>query len=398
MKPRSSAPSSLAAWLHSYNPQHPLEAFQRTLQADQALAAALSRLLQAVGHTSTGDNDGAHAKISTLRTSLTHLTAHLSSLTDRLSASQSALAALQLAHDRTARARQEETRALKALIVRLNADQEARRAEAQRLYDSLDTLLSLGGTSFAAQNVPLPPVGADEAEQHTSASPRRASFLFPPSFPSASAAKDRTTHAHTRALSTTASIFDHPSLVSAAKHSRSRARVIARLNTANTPQAHPPAGLNALSPTDRADFLATISDLTAQIERLKRDLGEVKNERAALRRVCEQYRNDREPRTPVPPDEAAAERIAELEAECARLSHLLTLSESESAHLSSQLASTHSSIESLSARVRRKLEEQRAKLDDAYEEIERLVDECRGWEERYAALEGEVRGLIGEEE
>jgi hypothetical protein len=52
-------------------------------------------------------------------------------------------------------------------IIRLQADHDARRFEAQQLYSSLDTLLSLGvpSATTTASTVPLPPVDENEAEQ-----------------------------------------------------------------------------------------------------------------------------------------------------------------------------------------------------------------------------------------
>jgi len=58
-----------------------------------------------------------------------------------------------------------------------------------------------------------------------------------------------------------------------------------------------------------------------------------------------------------------------------RLSQLLTASEAESNALSDQLTTTHAQVDDLSRRVRVKLEEQKGKLEGAYDEIERLEGE-----------------------
>ncbi|GAA5867954.1 hypothetical protein JCM8547_003423 [Rhodosporidiobolus lusitaniae] len=325
----------------------------------------------------------------------------------------------------------EKTEAVAALaekeeeIVRLRADHASRRSEAQQLYASLDTLFSLGVPHLStAQTVPLPRAEDDEAEQ------LRSSHHSLPLHPLAQ---------HT-------SILSHPSLAAAALHSRSRSaayqdissisqlppdvgetlrleeevrgleREIARLGS--TAVSDPPLGAQAvpqdasllvepdLSPTDCLALLSTISDLTAQLERLQKELREVKNERAALRGVCERYRRNSEETTSTQQplgwkerEEELLARVEELEAECSRLSHLLHLSEHESAALASQLQSTHASIDALSDRVRRKLEEQKGKLERAREECRELREEGRAWRERCEALEAEMgMGMvIGEE-
>ncbi|GAA5933538.1 hypothetical protein JCM10213_001302 [Rhodosporidiobolus nylandii] len=212
--------------------------------------------------------------------------------------------------------------------------------------------------------------------------------------------------------------MDHPSLAAAAKHSRSRARSttggkgelgetlrleeevrqlereIARLGTNGA--AHPDTSTLAepdLSPDERQSLQSTIDDLGAQVERLQIELREAKNERAALKRVCDQYQNTASStRHSQQVEEEMLHRVEELEAERGRLLTLLAHSESESTQLASQLSATHDSIDALSARVRRKLEEQRAKLDVAYRECEALRGECEAWEARCRELEAALDG------
>lgn len=71
-----------------------------------------------------------------------------------------------------------------------------------------------------------------------------------------------------------------------------------------------------------------------------------------------------------------------------RLSRLLSSAESSVASLTAQLSSTHTSIDALSARVRRKLEEQKEKLEAACVEIEALREEAEAWRGRCEELEG----------
>ena len=65
------------------------------------------------------------------------------------------------------------------------------------------------------------------------------------------------------------------------------------------------------------------------------------------------------------------------------LSQLLEASEAESHSLSQELASMHAQVDSLSERVRFKLEEQKSKLNAAYDEIERLQEELHSREVRH---------------
>ncbi|GAA6015748.1 hypothetical protein JCM10207_008784 [Rhodosporidiobolus poonsookiae] len=530
---------SLAAWLHSYGPDTPLDHFEHTLDADHHLARALERIAQLVAHEGTeeriGEAQAAQGKVATLRTSLSHLTAHLSTLTDRLASSSSALAALHLAHDRAHSTHAQQLGAVQALcgvwearwkeerrgreeaegelarermaegrgkslndrarrretelrvstrpshthrrsssssaassagparpsrtrrtsptkkprpskrgliaqlsaqlrrveeetrsalqekedeITRLKADQQARRDEAQQLYRSLDTLLALGGPP-AAQNVPLPPSTAEEAEQLATSQRthlRRLSLSTLPHIHSIN-----TTTSSTRAPAPAPpSLLDHPSLAAAARHSRSREaqykdistgglpdevqetlaledevreleREIARLNhdPASDP-AQPALSVRAEAdlPSDERHALLqkTIDDLSAQVEQLSVALRETREERGALQRVCDEYRTAGA--AEAQPDEALLARIAQLEDENKRLSHLLQTTESESSTLAAELSATHSSIDALSARVRRKLEEQRAKLDAARAEVGRLRAECEAWRERCIEVEG----------
>ena len=74
-----------------------------------------------------------------------------------------------------------------------------------------------------------------------------------------------------------------------------------------------------------------------------------------------------------------------------RLSQLLTASEAESHALSHQLATTHAQVDELSRRVRLKLEEQKGKLERAYDEIERLEGEIEYFKRRreFREVEGD---------
>jgi DNA repair exonuclease SbcCD ATPase subunit len=173
---------------------------------------------------------------------------------------------------------------------------------------------------------------------------------------------------------------------------------------------------------------------------LQVELKEVKNERRALRGVCERVRNpcfcsipprqltrtilqyrESSAGRAAQPDEDSLRRIDELENErdryvsfrfldrrffiprCTRLTsssphpyrlaHLLHLADTSHAALTAQLSETHTSIDVLSSRVRRKLEEQKHKLEAAYGEIEELRRECEGWMGRCAGLEREVEEL-----
>ncbi|GAA5825063.1 hypothetical protein JCM11251_006083 [Rhodosporidiobolus azoricus] len=273
-------------------------------------------------------------------------------------------------------------------IARLTADQSSRRAEAQKLFDSLDTLLFLGAPSFP-QTVPIPLPVPGEAEELSSG-------------PSHPRPRD--------------SIFAHPSLVAAAAHSRSRSggppdraetlgledevrdleNEIARLNADRSRLALDAQASTIAEPDptgDRQSLLTTVDELNAQVQRLQAELREAKNERAALRQAVEKYERAQRLHHDLPGESLLA-KVEDLEAERNRLSHLLHQSEAECASLSSQLTATHSSIDALSLRIRRKLEEQKDKLRRAYEE-------CEEWAMRADEAEGEaqeLRGIVGEYE
>lgn len=95
-------------------------------------------------------------QVSSLRNSLTHLTSHLSSLTDRLAASQASLSSLQLAHDRASSAHVDELLTLRALCAvwegrwreekRGREDAEEKLALEQRKGKEDDGRRSLNGT------------------------------------------------------------------------------------------------------------------------------------------------------------------------------------------------------------------------------------------------------------
>ncbi|GAA5898500.1 hypothetical protein JCM6882_007799 [Rhodosporidiobolus microsporus] len=417
----------LAAWLCSYNPLGTLDHFQQLLDRNDVLSVALNSIrVQASRH---GDDNaeeltGARQKVDTLRNSLGHLTAHLSSLTDRLASSQSSLAALELSHARSSASHAQELLALQALkanaelakekkdalrklaekdeeIARLAADQASRRSEAQKLFDSLDTLLSLGGVPSLAQTVPLPPAAADEAEQLSCPPIPRPSVLDHPSLAAAAAHSYSRQHAQdqSRATFSTEEEGRRRETLGLEDEVRELENEIARLNASGANQSHQP-NLSTLAEADpaadRQSLLLTIEELNAQVERLQVELREAKHERGALRRVVDEHQQHRSGAQPCSsPDESLLAKVEELETERDRLAQLLHLSETECASLSHQLSATHSSIDALSLRIRRKLEEQKHKLEVAYAEVERGRDDAEEWARRARGAEGEVRRLRG---
>ncbi|BGP09350.1 hypothetical protein JCM10049v2_005216 [Rhodotorula toruloides] len=117
-----------------------------------------------------------------------------------------------------------------------------------------------------------------------------------------------------------------------------------------------------------------IKELERQLAMTETRLREVVNERSQLRRLLEDHaaglaRN-------VSATELA-ERVQWAEAERDRLAALLATSEEESQSLQTQLAATHQSLDTLSARVRRKLVEQKTRLEEAQQQIARLSDDLR---------------------
>ncbi|GAA5946524.1 hypothetical protein JCM1841_005513 [Sporobolomyces salmonicolor] len=297
-----------------------------------------------------------------------------------------------------------------AEIARLEAEQRLRRDEMAQLYASLDTLLNLSHLPAPAQS-PMTAAISSSSKGHT-----------PPA-----------RFADSRTSASLSSVLDLPAIQAIAAHSRSRLQARASesgvavedmgdtlrleqeiremertIRLLSDEENHsrssiPPEDGPASNTTDsvksksnRDTLLRTIDELNDQVSRLQRELEEVTSERTALRRLCDEQRvSSKQPPNTVR-EEAAEAYIQRLEADRGRLSRLLASSESESHSLSQQLAATHSQIEDLSTRVRRKLEEQKAKLNAAYAEIERLANELEE-SERKVEEEGRVVEELGRE-
>ncbi|GAA5978574.1 hypothetical protein JCM21900_004736 [Sporobolomyces salmonicolor] len=297
-----------------------------------------------------------------------------------------------------------------AEIARLEAEQRLRRDEMAQLYASLDTLLNLSHLPAPAQS-PMSAAFPSSSKGH---------------HPPAPLADPRTS-------ASLSSVLDLPAIQAIAAHSRSRLqgraskggvavedmgdtlrleqeiremeRTIRLLSdeenhsrSSIVPEDGPASNTidSVKSKFNRDTLLRTIDELNDQVSRLQRELEEVTSERTVLRRLCDEQRvSSKQPGNTVR-EEAAEAYIQRLEADRARLSRLLASSESESHSLSQQLAATHSQIEDLSTRVRRKLEEQKAKLNAAYAEIERLANELEE-SERKVEEEGRVVEELGKE-
>ncbi|GEM08782.1 hypothetical protein Rt10032_c06g2799 [Rhodotorula toruloides] len=136
------------------------------------------------------------------------------------------------------------------------------------------------------------------------------------------------------------------------------------------------------------------------IERLERQLvltetrlKEADNERSQLRRLLEEHGAHPTRNTPTighptrnTPALELMEQVQRAEAERDRLAALLATAEAESQSLQAQLAVTHQSLDTLSARVRRKLFEQKTRLDEAQQRIAMLSDEL--WRNRADIVKG----------
>ncbi|GAA5858748.1 hypothetical protein JCM1840_006540 [Sporobolomyces johnsonii] len=97
--PREQSAPSLAAWLLRYHPDARPGSLQHALDANLDLVIALEHLSAAIKTQETGaveqqELGRAQNKIYTLRSSLTHLTSHANSLTNRLVESEASLVSL----------------------------------------------------------------------------------------------------------------------------------------------------------------------------------------------------------------------------------------------------------------------------------------------------------------
>ncbi|PRQ77620.1 hypothetical protein AAT19DRAFT_8688 [Rhodotorula toruloides] len=228
-------------------------------------------------------------------------------------------------------------------IASLTADLAVRRDELSNLYASLDSLLPLHANCT--------PNGSTAVSGGAPATP----------------ATSRTTYDdETRKLE---------------EEVRALEREIARLDGSAGGVEQDDASTLSVAPTngsvqDEAKQSSAEQQARHVIERLKRQLAstetrlkEAENERSQLRRLLE--------------ERAEAERD--------RLAALLATSEEESQSLQAQLAATHRSLDTLSARVRRKLVEQKTRLEEAQQRIARLSDELQRSERERQYLDDWIR-------
>ncbi|KAL8277667.1 hypothetical protein RQP46_009940 [Phenoliferia psychrophenolica] len=389
---------TVAAVLLQLNPSLSSTELAPLFSTSPALVNALVLLAQSFNPSTSPTRQVliAEQKVSSLRTSLAHLTTRLESLATRLSTSETHLAAVTRGRERELARERDERDGLRALcgvvadlarelervrreadrllferdeeITRLEDEQAQRRQELAGLYSSLDTLLALGGEASLkmAASVPLP--ATDDAD--LSADTETVTGLPSRRRPSSRAEPDGRRKKSSKAAKLEAEV-------------RELEREIERMSRPTEGQDRGMAGAGSVAETsasterrdplqaDKRHALAmTIEDLNAQVAHLRTSFGEMSHEREVLQRLYDRQvagsaaDKGKGKAPPLDSTQDLAASLSELQADRDRLAHLLHLASTENGDLSTQLSTTQSDIEQVSDRVLRKLVEQKGKLED----------------------------------